>query len=255
MKIIRTVNEAEVIGEFLRNEFYQNEYHHDRHEFEGVVMEPDFSNAAENALRRALLFRRRGHMWRELPADTKWCEVELEAHDLPKVHVFPRAQWRKLSKGSFCIGEIVKSVRNDGHKNAGNAVIAKIQQLRYRLQYNQDSHGAVLLIGTDENSPVTVLEGNHRLTAALLVSPDMMQKRFRVLCGFSARMTESCWYRTNIPNLARYLKNRITHLYDREADVHRLTRIVQPVTAKAPEKLVKAAATEGASVNEVPELK
>lgn len=255
MKIIRTVNEAEVIGEFLRNEFYQNEYHHDRHKYEHVVMEPDFSNAAENAVRRALLFRRRGHMWRELPADTKWYEVEFEANDLPKVHVFPRAQWRKLSDGSFVISEIVKNIRNGGHKNAGHDVIAKIQQLRYRLKDNNESHGAVLLIGVNEACPVTVLEGNHRLTAALLVSPDVMQKRFRVLCGFSARMTESCWYRTNIPNLARYLKNRIVHLYDREADVHRLTRVVQPVNAKAPEKLAKAAATEGAGVTEIPELK
>ena len=76
-------------------------------------------------------------MWRELPSDTKWFEVELEEHDLPKVQVFPRAQWRKLSNGSFCITEIVKSVRNGGHKNAGNAVIAKIQQLTRRYAKRQ----------------------------------------------------------------------------------------------------------------------
>lgn len=250
MRIIRTVHEAEVMGEFLRNEFYQNEYHHDRHQFEHLVMEPDYSNAAENALRRALLFRRRGHMWRELPADTKWYEVELEQKDVEMVHVFPRAQWRKLSHGSFCITEIVKSVRNGGHKNAGHAVIAKIQQLRYRLQANEHAHGAVLLIGMDESSPFTVLEGNHRLTAALLVSPHVMQKRFRVLCGFSPRMVQSCWYRTNVPNLMRYLKNRILHLYDREADVERLTAVLPAVTGKVPEKLAKAVVSEGVRVTE-----
>ena len=37
---------------------------------------------APNAIRRALLFRRRGHMWRELPSDTQWWEVTLEADDL-----------------------------------------------------------------------------------------------------------------------------------------------------------------------------
>jgi hypothetical protein len=212
------------------------------------VMEPDYSNAAENAVRRALLFRRRGHMWRELPADTKWHEVELEEQDVSKVHVFPRAQWRKLSNGSFCISEIVKQVRNGGHKNAGNEVIAKIQQLRYRLQANQESHSAVLLIGVGESRPLTVLEGNHRLTAALLVSPDVMQKRFRVLCGFSPRMTESCWYRTDVPNLVRYLKNRIMHLYDREADVDRLTALLPKRTTTLSDSLVKAAANEGVTV-------
>lgn len=248
MKIVRTVNEAEVIGEFLRNEFYQNEFHHDRHQFEHMVMEPDYSNAPDNAIRRALLFRRRGHMWRELPADTKWFEVELEANDLSKVHVFPRAQWRKLSNGSFGISEIVKSVRNGGHKNAGNEVIAKIQQLRYRLQANQEAPSAVLLIGLDESHPLTVLEGNHRLTAALLVSPDVMQKRFRVLCGFSPRMTESCWYRTDAPNLFRYLKNRIMHLYDREADVERFTAKLPKHPSTVSDSLAKAATNEGVTV-------
>lgn len=250
MRIIRTVHEAEVMGEFLRNEFYQNEYHRDRHQWERMVMEPDYSNGAENAVRRALLFRRRGHMWRELPADIRWLEVELEGHDLAKVHVFPRAQWRRLSNGSFCITEIVKSVRNGGHRNAGSEVIAKIQQLRYRLQQNETTHGAVLLIGVDQSKPLTVLEGNHRLTAALLVSPDVMQTRFRVICGFSPRMTESCWYRTNVPNLARYLKNRILHLYDREADVQRVTFTLPTVATKTPDNLAKAAVTEGISVTE-----
>lgn len=244
MKILRAVNEVEVVGEFLRNEFYEHEYHSDRHQFEHIVMEPDFSNAQENALRRALLFRRRGHMWRELPADTKWFEVELEIDDLEKIHVFPRAQWRKLSNGSFCITEIVERVRNGGHRNAGNAVIAKIQQLRYRLNANQETHGAVLLIGLDDKSPLTVLEGNHRLTAGLLVSPEVMRKRFRVLCGFSPKMVESCWYRTDVPNLFRYLKNRITHLYDREADVERVSVALPAPAPISKEKLAKATVGE-----------
>jgi hypothetical protein len=149
----------------------------------------------------------------------------------------------------------VKSVRNGGHKNAGHAVIAKIQQLRYRLLANDDIHGAVLLIGLDESNPVTVLEGNHRLTAALLVSPEVMQKRFRVLCGFSPRMTESCWYRTNVPNLVRYLKNRILHLYDREADVERLTATRPKRPSSVSENLAKAAANEGVSITEPTSLK
>ena len=34
----------------------------------------------------------------------------------------------------------------------------------------------MLLIGIDDDNPVTVLEGNHRLTAALLASPDVLQE-------------------------------------------------------------------------------
>ena len=62
MKKLRRVPEADVIAEFLKNEFYQPEFHGDRQRFERLVMEPDLDCAAENALRRALLFSRRGHM-------------------------------------------------------------------------------------------------------------------------------------------------------------------------------------------------
>src|SRR6059058_62200 len=107
MRILQAVYEAEAIGEFLKNEFYQAEYNRDRDKFEEIVLQPDYNDAAENAVRRALLYRRRGHMWRELPRDTKWFEVVLEPEDLRQVRVFPRAQWRRMSNGSFAIEDIV----------------------------------------------------------------------------------------------------------------------------------------------------
>src|ERR687887_1166196 len=99
MKRVRRVLEAEVVAEFLKNEFYQEEFHRDRRHFERLVLEADVSNEVENAIRRALLFRRRGHMWRELPADTQWYEVNLDVNDMDRIHVFPRAQWSKISDG------------------------------------------------------------------------------------------------------------------------------------------------------------
>jgi hypothetical protein len=92
---------------------------------------------------------------------------------------------------------------------------------------------------------VTVLEGNHRLTAALLASPDVLQNRFRIFCGFSPSMSQSCWYQTNVPNLWRYAQNRLRNLlYDRDADVE---RVLKPVSAR-PENAVRSsiAATQPA---------
>ena len=83
-------------------------------------------------------------------------------------------------------------------------------------------NSAVLLIGVDEEQPLTILEGNHRLAAAMLVSPRLVHTGFRVLCGLSPHMYESCWYDTNIPNLWNYLKNRLNNLVDKEADVQRV---------------------------------
>ena len=222
MKRLRHVTEAEVIAEFLKNEFYQEEFHHDREQFEQLVLGADITDERANALRRALLFRRRGHLWRELPADTTWWEVEIEPEDLERIRVFPRAQWRKVASGSFLLRDIVKQIRDTPFRGKTRDFIAKVQAFSYRLRTTADD-SAVLLIGVDGTDPVTVLEGNHRLTAALLASPEVLQKRFRVFCGFSSRMSECCWYQTNVANLWRYGRNRARNLfYDRDADVERL---------------------------------
>jgi len=221
MKRLRPVSEAEVIAEFLKNEFYHEEFRHDRHLFERVVLDSDLADDRDNAIRRALLFRRRGHMWRELPVDTQWWEVQLELPDLANVRVFPRAHWRKIAGDTFLLSDIVRRIRQGRFDRRTSAFVSKIQALSYRLRVHHE-HSAVLLIGIDERLPLTILEGNHRLTAALMASPSLLQERFRMLCGFSPRMYESCWYETNLPNLWRYAKNRLRNVYDREADLNRV---------------------------------
>ncbi len=232
MKRLRHVTEAEVIAEFLKNEFYQEEFHHDRDQFEQLVLGADITDERANGLRRALLFRRRGHLWRELPVDTAWWEVEIEPEDLERIRVFPRAQWRKVANGSFLLRDIVKQIRDTSFRGRTRDFIAKVQAFSYRLRTSADD-SAVLLIGVDDGQPVTVLEGNHRLTAALLASPEVLQKRFRVFCGLSQHMPECCWYQTNIANLWRYGRNRARNLfYDRDADVERLMdSSVRPTTS------------------------
>jgi hypothetical protein len=237
MRKLRAVTEAEAIGEFLKNEFHEPEYNRDRDRYEQYVLKPDFSNARENAIRRALLFRRRGHMWRELPSDTQWWQVVIDPSDLQNIHVFPRAQWSKISSGSYSIGDVVDRIRQRRYKDGGNEVIAKIQQLRYRLQAESYIPSTVLLIGLGENRPLTILEGNHRFAAAMLVSPLIASTRFSVLCGFSPRMMECCWYDTNFRTLWRYAWNRLVNLYDREADVRRLMPKKKSVKSRLPNAL------------------
>ena len=113
MKRLRHVTEAEVIAEFLKNEFYQEEFQRDRDRFEELVLGADVADETGNALRRALLFRRRGHMWRELPPDTQWWEVQIEPQDLDRLRVFPRAQWRKVASGNFLLKDIARRIKNE----------------------------------------------------------------------------------------------------------------------------------------------
>jgi len=231
MRKLRHITEAEVIAEFLKNEFYQEEFHADRNDYEHLVLDADITNEAQNALRRALLFRRRGHMWREVPTDTQWWEVQLEPGDLEYIRVFPRAQWRRMAGDSFLLKDIVERIRSRRFRISTRDFIARVQALSYRLRSEQDT-SAVLLIGREENTPLTILEGNHRLSAALLAGTNVLQSRFRALCGFSERMAECCWYETNFVNLARYARHRISNLfYDRDADI---SRVLSKVQVQAP---------------------
>ncbi len=221
MKRLRRVTESEVIAEFLKNEFYQEEFHRDRHRYEHLVLEADLTNEDDNQLRRVLLFRRRGHMWRELPPDTQWWEVELEPRDVSLIRVFPRAHWRKIANGSFALTDIVHQIRSHRFSGRIGDFISKIQSLSYRLRFDND-FSSVILIGLDEERPITIIEGNHRMTAGMLSSPETLHKRFRVFLGMSERMSEVCWYNGTLRNILRYMRNRARHLWvDSNADLER----------------------------------
>jgi hypothetical protein len=136
--------------------------------------------------------------------------------------VFPRAQWRRVSNGSYQLTDIARRIKTEKFTGKTRAFISKVQALSYSIRKQQDT-SSVLLIGIDESRPFTILEGNHRLTAAMLVSPELVRNRFQVLCGLSPNMAQSCWYETNFPNLWRYAQNRFRNLfYDRDADVTRV---------------------------------
>jgi len=84
---------------------------------------------------------------------------------------------------------------------------------------------SVLLIGEDERSPLTIIEGNHRMAAAMLVSPPAVVQQFRFYCGLSPEMTNCCWYRTDLKTLSRYATNMVRYiLQDRDYLVQRSLR-------------------------------
>lgn len=221
MKKLLRVTEAEVITEFLKAEFYHPEYDGDRQKFEAIVYNPNLADENENALRRALLYRRRGPMLRELPDDTQWWEIDLEEEELNRINVFPRAQWRRISDGNFQALHVAERIRGQLDDGKSSELLAKIHILRTNMQIDGPK-STVVLIGVDEEHPVTLLEGNHRFVSALLLPREVMLRRLRLVCGFSPRMERCCWYKTDLPNLFSYTKNRIKHFWSRDADVNRL---------------------------------
>jgi O-antigen/teichoic acid export membrane protein len=217
----KVLTEEEVIAEFLKSEFHHPDFDRFRARFEHLVAAPNLSDADENALRRALLFLRQGRMWRELPTDTQWYEVELTARDLARIRVFPRARWRQISQGSFYIADITERIRVESENDSEDEFFRKLHFLGGFVQ-ERGIHPAVLLIGVNEKGPLTIIDGNHRITAGMLVSPSTMLKRFRFICGLSPRMRDCCWYETNLKTLWRYAKNLIKNLsYDPRSEIYR----------------------------------
>jgi hypothetical protein len=205
VRLLRRVPEDMAIAEFLRSDF-QSAAFRDYHEsLQGIVQKPNLEDAGENAKRRALLFLRHLALWKELPNDTQWYEGEFDPADLSQIRVFPRAQWRKLASGNFSINEIAEAMRTK-RDLVDAQFLGKIAAIGEKWHEDEPGFTAVLLIGVNENEPLTILDGNHRLVSAMLATPSEL-KKVRFLCGLSPRMTECCWYNTNFVTLFRYGKN------------------------------------------------
>jgi O-antigen/teichoic acid export membrane protein len=221
LSILRSLSEHEAIAEFLRSEFHHPEFEEYRNEFARLVNHPDLNSHRENAVRRALLFLRRGAMWRELPDDTQWFEVKLTRSDLARIRFFPRAQWRRMAEGSYYVTDMVESLRVKWQESPEDEFFRKLDRITASVQ-NSFEHPTVLLIGIDDCSPLTILDGNHRMAAAVLAQPPADLDRLTFICGLSPAMTRCCWYRTNVNTLSRYLTNLLRHIfYDPESDIGR----------------------------------
>jgi O-antigen/teichoic acid export membrane protein len=205
VRLLRRVSEDEVIADFLKSDFQSPAFREYHEAFGELVSNPNLDDPGENAKRRALLFLRHLALWKEIPAGTEWHEVEIDASDLGQIRVFPRAQWRKLARGNFSIAEVAKAMIVRQHA-VDAAFLSKIASIGDQLLQPDPGFGAVLLIGLNEKEPLTVLDGNHRLVAALLASPVNLD-RLRFFSGLSPQMNECCWYNTTFTTLFQYGRN------------------------------------------------
>jgi hypothetical protein len=220
IRLLRRVSEDEVIAEFLKSDF-ENPVFKDYRSMRELVTKPNFDQPSENAKRRALLFIRHLALWKEIPSDTEWYEVEVKEQNLDHIRVFPRAQWRKLARGSFSIREVAENLL-ENRDLVESSFLSKITSIEQQLSQDCADFGAVILIGVDENRPLAVLDGNHRLVAALLSDSQRLQQ-LKFICGLSPRMAECCWYNTNLVTLFHYATNVMTQAMNNpEAELARL---------------------------------
>lgn len=213
---LRPVPEEEVVAEFLRGEFYHPDYDPYRDDFAHIVEHADLEQPEENSIRRALLFRRRGSLWRELPADTQWWQIELGVNDLARLQSFPRNEWKRFAGGGFSLTEMASRVEAKLASGEQSRFLTKLGEIAGDLR-EESLPDAVLLIGIDEYHPLAIIEGNHRMLAAVLTMPESVHRRFRFYCGLSPHMNSCCWYRTDLHSSLRYVQHSIRYMF-RDAD-------------------------------------
>jgi O-antigen/teichoic acid export membrane protein len=209
---LRPVEEAEIVAEFLRGEFYHPDFDAYREDFKHLVEHANLNHPHENFIRRALLFRRRGRLWRELPSDTLWWEIELTPRDLARLRSFPRNEWRRFAGGGFKVTEMVRRIETELDRGQQNQFLKKLEAIAIDLRTGHVPD-AVLLIGIDEHHPLTIIEGNHRMAAAMLAMPESAHRRFRFYCGLSPNMNSCCWHQTDLRSLARYARHTLRYLF------------------------------------------
>jgi len=209
---VRRVPEEEIIAEFLRGELYHPEYNSYRDEFRQIVEHGNLNDPGENFIRRALLFLRRGRLWRELPEDTEWWEIELTPRDLARLRSFPRNEWRRFAGDGFELTEMVGRIEAELSRGQPSKFLKKIEEISNDL-LGSDVPNSVLLIGTDEYHPLTIIEGNHRMAAAMLSMPEAAHRRLRFYCGLSPRMNTCCWHRTDLRSLTRYAGHTLRYMF------------------------------------------
>jgi hypothetical protein len=136
----------------------------------------------------------------------------MTAEDVLRTRVFPRNQWLRYGAPGFFLPDTVERIRGRILANSRDPFVLKLRSLSIEMAQNIE-YSSVILITIDETTPLTIIEGNHRMTAAALVSPESLHCRFRFLCGFSRHMAECCWYQTNVSSLWRYAKNTVAYYF------------------------------------------
>jgi len=220
VSLLRPVTENEVIAEFLNSDFNHPDFREldKTHE---LISEPDQHHAVAIAKRHALLLAKRRSLWEELPGQTEWYEVKVNEDALDLIRIFPRSQWRKLARGNYSVVRVTEGLRTSRH-TLDDRFLSKMTALGEQLSQGNGKFGTVVLLGISERGPLTVLDGNHRLVAALLSSPAGLSK-LRFMCGFSPRMTECCWYKTTPATLIRYGRHILARaVRDPRAELERI---------------------------------
>ena len=197
MQKIRDSSEDEMIAVYLQTEVNSTRFRADIEAYmqqeridPRILHMPDWRNAQENALRRAILGVHRGYGRNEgyfmgFPTDVRWERVTLTRAELEQVRYIDYDYWVELSGGT--------RLAIDGAKNAlagkvvfgvsSNGLVYMANELRRGAQFP-----TLIYVAKDVDAYLVVMEGHVRLTADL-IAPAYIPSELEVILGYSEQIT------------------------------------------------------------------
>lgn len=196
MHDLRSISEDEMVAVFLRTEIASTRFAsrilailqrdgQDRR----VIDQPNLGDAEENAYRALVLGEHRGYqrdadVFTGMPADVQWFRARLTREEVAQLLYIDYDYWTELSGGTRRVADGAARVRRGIEAfrvgNGGYWYVA--DALRAGASFPEP-----ILVGTDERSPLVVLEGHVRLTGYLL-RPEYLPATLPILVGFSPQM-------------------------------------------------------------------
>jgi hypothetical protein len=195
---IRDISEDEMIAVFLQTELNSTRFQRDIEAYlqqekidPHMLYLPDWRNAQENALRRAILGMYRGYGRNEgyfigFPTGVRWERVTLTREELEQVRYIDYDYWVELSGGTrmaidgaknALAGKVVFGVSSDG-------LVYMANELRRGAQFP-----TLIFVAKDVDAYLVVMEGHVRLTA-YLIAPEYIPSELEVIVGYCEQITE-----------------------------------------------------------------
>jgi len=158
---------------------------------ESLIHGKDFENIQKNQQRLALL-----HSWRSpvidpLPNDTIWYSATFDREDIGRTSIVISNDWERVSGSTYLPLKIMENLHlDDGHAHKINAILAELPQNTVDKR--------LVFIGSDINSLLTIIEGNHRGVA---IFKDALERNLQnpiieeVFLGISSQMKDYIFHR------------------------------------------------------------
>jgi len=189
MKIIGAVPFEAIVQAWLKSEWYSDFFNPIRtYVPQSLIDDEDFSNQQNNALRYWLLSASRFNMLEPLPAGITWYSATYDRADIDRTYVVASNNWGPITGNSYRTDVAMRNLTMIGDP------AAKIRDVRASLS---SIDRRLILVASDINSVLTIIEGNHRAVAMFADALDRNAQDpiiAEVFVGVSSNMLQYMWH-------------------------------------------------------------